>query len=126
MPLVQGSVTVADDGTVTKTGAAATYYDADVATLTLATPPTLGSTAAPYSTVYPASSEVIAQIQAANVKVLQEAARRANANAAALFTILTTQVHALVTTQSLGKTPTPNDPGVAIDPPASTISLPLG
>ena len=109
MPFVQGSVTVADDGTVTKSGAAATYYDADVATLPLATPPTPGNTDPPYSAAYPAPSDVAAKIQAANVKALQEAARRANANAAALFTILTTQVHAIVDGVSLGKTPTPND-----------------
>jgi hypothetical protein len=126
MPLTQGSVTVADNGTVTKSGIAARFYDADVATMTLATPPTLGATTPPYSTARPASSDDIAAINAANIKAKQEAARRANAHAAAVYLILTVDTHALVTSESLGVLPDPADPGAAIAPPASPVSLPLG
>lgn len=82
MPLVQGSVTVAEDGTVTSSGLAKSLYDADVATLELATPPSPGDTTAPYSAAYPAPADVVDQITAANIRALQEAARRANALAA--------------------------------------------
>jgi hypothetical protein len=126
MPLVQGSVTVDNDGNVTSSGLAKSLYDADVATLTLATPPSPGDTSPPYSTAYPAPADVVDQINAANIRALQEAARRANANAAALYTILTTQVHALVTSQSLGTTPNPNNAATAIDPPAAPVDIPLG
>ena len=129
MALVQGSVTVADDGAVTYSDpicVARRFFDADVATMTFATPPTPGDTTAPYSAAYPAPADVVDQIAAANIRVKQEAARRANANAAALYAVLTIDAHAIVTSQSLGRTPNPNTAATAIDAPAAPVNIPIG
>ena len=126
MALVQGSVSVDDNGNVTSSGIAKRFYDADVATLELATPPSPGDTTAPYSTAYPAPADVVDQIEAANIRALQEAARRANANAAALFAVLTIDAHAIVTSESLGKTPNPNTADTAIAAPAAPVNIPIG
>lgn len=123
MSLSVGSVTVAGDGTVTSSGVAKRYFDADVATLPFATPPTLGQTTAPFSTARPATADDIDGVNQANIKAKQEAARRANANAAALFDVLTIDAHAVVSSESVGKTPSPNNAATPIDPPDAPVEL---
>lgn len=125
MALSQGSVTVADDGTVTSSGLAKRFFDADMATLPLVTPPTLGSTSLPFSVAVPATADDIDAFNEANIKAKKEAARRANAYAKALFDALTIDASAKVDGVSLGKTPDPNDPNVAIAPPAAPVLLPI-
>lgn len=115
MPLVQGSVTVDDDGNVTSSGLAKSLYDADVATLTLATPPSPGDTSPPYSTAYPAPADVVDQINAANIRALQEAARRANAMAAGFLTYFLAH-NDMVFDVGVGKTGDPVMPNSVIVP----------
>lgn len=123
MALVQGSVTVDNAGAVTSSGMAKRFYDADVATLPLATVPTPGAVTPPYSVARPCTAEDVTAFQAANIKALQQAARRANAAAAAMFQILTLDAHVVVDGVSLGKTPDPNDPNTAIAPPDAPVEL---
>ena len=79
--LVAGSVTVAADESATGSGYALALYSADIATATLPTLPTLGNTAAPYSSDRPVQQSDIDVLKTARVALLQEAARRATAYA---------------------------------------------
>lgn len=114
-----------EDEVVTGTGYARALYDADVATMTLPTLPMLGATDPPYTTLRPVSADDIDLVRAGRVRALQEAARRANAYASATVTYFTANAKARVTSQSLGRTPNPNNPDVAIQPPLSTVDLPI-
>lgn len=82
MPIVAGSVTVSSNEVASGTGMAKTIYDADVATLTLPTTPTLNSTAAPWRAEKPVSQADVDAVKAARLELLQDAARRATAYAA--------------------------------------------
>jgi hypothetical protein len=82
--MVAGSVSVASDESRTGTGMALAIYDADFATLTLPPVPTLGSTAAPWNATIPVSAFDVLLAREARVKLLQERARQATAQATAI------------------------------------------
>ncbi|WP_438029028.1 hypothetical protein [Sorangium sp. So ce233] len=125
MTMTAGTVTVASDGTASGGDLARALYDADVATMTLPDLPVVGSTAAPYTAARPATQDDVDLAQAGRLRALQEAARRANAYASALVTYLKANARARVTSESLGRTPSPNDPNTGIQPPVSPVDIPL-
>lgn len=86
LELLYGSVTVASDESHTGSGLARAMYEADKATMTLPTVPTLGATTAPYRGERPVTAADINIVKAARVAALQEAARKANAYALAVAT----------------------------------------
>lgn len=129
MSLSAGTVTVASDETASGSGLAKALYDADVATLSLPTVPTLGSTAAPYRVERPVSADDVASVKAGRLTTLQEAARRANAYGAAIVSYLL--ANAEISTHviigggegGLQRTPNPNDPDTATQGPAFQVEL---
>ncbi len=125
MSMTAGTVTVNPDGTASGGDLARALYDADVATMALPSPPVVGSTAAPYTAARPATQTDVDLVQAGRLRALQEAARRANAYASALVTYLKGNARARVTTESLGRTPNPNDANAAIQPPATSVDIPI-
>lgn len=129
MAMSAGSVSVDSSENVTGTGLARDLYDADAASMVAAgmlpTVPTLGSTAAPYTAEQPVTSAEVGAFRAARVRLLQEAARRATAYASALVSYIQANAKARVTSQSLGRTPDPNDPDAPIEPPTSPVDLPI-
>lgn len=125
MSLVAGSVSVDEDEVVTGTGYARALYDADVATMTLPTLPTLGSTSPPYTAARPVAQTDIDLMQAQRVRALQEAARRANAYASATVTYFQANAVARVTSESLGRLPASITTGTPIDAPSSPVNIPI-
>lgn len=89
MSMTAGSVTIADDESVTSSGMAKALYDAEVATLpALPTVPTLHATTAPYSAARPVASDDVNATKTARLQILRDVARRATAQASALVTYL--------------------------------------
>jgi hypothetical protein len=125
MSMTAGTVTVADNETVSGAGLARALYDADAATMTLMTLPTLGATTAPYSAARPVAQSDIDLVQTGRLLTLRDVARRANAYASAIVTYLQANAKAHVTNQSLGRTPNPNDPDTAIAAPSAPVDIPI-
>lgn len=127
--MIAGSVTVASDETHTGTGLALARYEADKASMVAAgmlpSLPLLAATTAPYSTARPVEQTDIDLTKAGRLAVLREAARRATASAAADVAYLQANASARVTTEVLGRTPDPNDPGADIQPPAAPVDIPI-
>lgn len=122
MSMTAGSVSVAAGEVVSGTGLARALYDADAATLTLPTAPTLGATAAPYSTERPVTALDVTLANDGRLRALQEAARRATAYATALVTYMQANAQAKVEAGAAGDglqtTPDPNNPATATTRPA--------
>jgi hypothetical protein len=125
MSLSAGSVSVASNDVATGSGLALAMYQADVATRPLPTVPTLGSTAAPWTTARPVSQADVDGVKAARLATLQEASRLATAWAGAIVAHITANGHAVVSGVSVGRTPDPNDPDTPIAAPASPVELPI-
>lgn len=125
MSLSAGTVTVATNEAATGSGLALARYQADIATRVLPTAPTLGSTTAPWTTARPVSQEDVDGVKAVRLAILREAARLATAYASADVAYFTANMKAVISGVSVGVTPDPNDPGVAIAPPASPVLLPI-
>ncbi len=126
MAMVVGvDVVVDNDEVVTAgTGLKRTLYDADVATISLPTLPTLGSTAAPWNTQRPVSQDDIDRVKEARVRVLQDAARRANAYGGALVTYIQTNAKAVVSTSdSTQRMPASTAEDTPTKAPASNVEL---
>lgn len=108
MSMTAGSVTIADDESVTKSGLAGALYDAEIASLLalipspLPTVPTLNATTVPYSAARPVTAADITAAQNARLQILRDVARRATAQASAIVPYF--QAHATVT---VGGTPYP-------------------
>lgn len=96
MTMNAGTVTVDSHEVATGEGLAKEMYDADVATLTLDTPPTPGDTAAPYSPLRAATSDDVELVQASRLRALRESARRANAYASAIVAHLSANAQAKI------------------------------
>jgi len=88
MAMTAGMVSVDNDGNVTGSDLARAFYDAHAATIDLPTPPTVGSTDAPFSTGRPASQRDHDLTVEGNVRALQGVADQATAYAAALVQYL--------------------------------------
>ena len=131
MAMIAGDdVVIADDETVSAgTGMKRAIYDADAASLapTLPAAPVLGSTAAPWRGEKPVSADDVASVKTARVKILREAARRANAYGEALVTYVQANATAKVgaAVGGLQKTPNPNDPNKATAAPGADVFLPI-
>jgi hypothetical protein len=114
MAMAIGTVAVDSNEAVTGTGLARELYDADVATRTIPTMPTLGQTTAPFSPGFPARQVDLDAVKAARVSIKQEAARLANAYATAIVTHITTNGKAKVLAGApsggIQRTPNPNNP----------------
>ena len=109
MSIVQGSITIASDGTASGSGAAKAIFDAYR--------PLIGD---------------LSSVPVANqLQILRGAADLCTAFAALVPYITANAVinpgtlKAHVTTESLGNTPNPNNPATPIDPPASPVDVPL-
>lgn len=126
MSMTAGSVTFdEDDNLVTSAGLAVALYEADIATMAFPTVPTLGSTTPPYTANRPATASDI-QIANDGAQLMREdAARRATAYASALVAYIQANAVARVTTESLGRTPDPNNADTAIQPPLATVNIPI-
>jgi len=125
MAMSAGTVVVADDESATGTGMARAIYDADIATLALPVVPILGNTDPPWRVERPVNAADIAQVQAARLLMLSEAARRANAYAAGIVTHITGNAKVTVSVGGLQRTPSPNNPDTATQAPASPVELPV-
>lgn len=126
MALLAGTVSVADNESVTGNGMARALYDADAATLTLPAIPALASTAQPFTTAYPCNEGNRQMVKDARLVMLRDAARRANAYAAALVDYLPDHLDVTVTVgtgTSVGRVPTPATSGTPIDPPSAPVDL---
>ena len=123
--LVAGvDVTIADDETVaTGSGLKLALYQADVATLTLPPLPALGATSAPFTAQRPCSAEDQGFVRTGRVAMLRDVARRANAYGGAIVPFIQDNARTVVSLESLGRTPDPNNPNVAILPPAEAVRL---
>lgn len=122
MSMTAGTVTVADDESVTGTGLARARYDADVATLDLPALPTLGATTAPYSAARPVSAADIASVRAGRLLALRERARVANAYAAADVTYFQANMVARISTSTSALQ---QASGVDTTAPTATRELPI-
>lgn len=129
MALVTGSATASVDinGTASFSGSgmALALAQADFATKTIPAVPALNSIVAPYNASRPSNANDRALVIAAILSIAQESARLANAYASVLVTYIQTNAFAVVTTQSLGVTPNPNNAATAIVHPASTVYIPI-
>jgi hypothetical protein len=132
--LAVGAVAIADNESVSGTGAARAIYDATVSIAVNLGPlvlPTLGATLAPYRTERPVGQGDIDRMKIARLIVLRAHATTCTVIANLIpylvenASIVPGSLHATVTTESVGVTPTPNDPGAAILPPASPVGIPL-
>jgi len=106
MAQVAGSVTVADDETVTGSDYARALYDADLASMVAASMlpvvPTVGSTAHPYSSSRPANAEDAANVKGGRLVLLRESARRATAHASAYVTYFAAHAKARINSDATG------------------------
>ena len=132
MALVAGTVTIADDETVTGTGYAGAVYDADAASVTLPSLPVLGAASAPYSAQRPVGQTDVDAAKKGRLLVLRELARRANAYASATVAYFqaNAQVNpgslaAHVTNQRLGALPSAGVAGEPIAAPSVPVDVPL-
>ena len=106
MAMIGGSVTVADDASASGTGLAKALYDARAAKIV-------------------ADSNWSHYAHVAQVQVLRAVADQANADGPAIVDYLHANAKAHVTTESLGKTPNPNNADTAIVAPASPVDIPI-
>lgn len=118
-----GEVEVDDDEVATGDGLAKALYDEDVLTLNLPAVPTLGSTTAPYSAGRPVVASDVENAQAQRVGALRARARQANAYAKGIVLYMQANAVARVTSESLGKTPDPNNADTPIEPPDSPVDI---
>lgn len=124
MTMLRGSVSVADDESVTGNGCALVLYEADIGTIVLPVLPALGSTAAPYRVERPVMASDVAQTQAARLALLREAARRANA-----YSIMVTYLKDLaecdvvVSAGGLQRLPSSLVAGAPTDAPSAPVTL---
>lgn len=129
MAMNAGSVSVSGGGVVSGTGLAREIFDAvwagRVAGGLIPTAPTLGGTSPPWSAERPVSADDVTAFNAQIVSAKQQVAIDANAMASAIVTHLTTNGRARVVSESLGRVPTPNTSGTAIDAPASPVEIAL-
>ena len=88
-------------------------------------PPTLGSTSAPYSASRPVSATDIANSNTGALAYYQNLAVLANGLASGLVTYIQSNATAHVTTQSLGRTPNPNNAATAILAPVAAVDVPI-
>jgi len=96
MTMNAGTVTVDDDEVATGEGLAKEMYDADVATLTLETPPTEGDDEPPYSPARPATAADVSLAAKSRLRGLRERARVATAYASAIVAHLTDNAQAKI------------------------------
>lgn len=127
MAMIAGDdvVVASDESTSAGSGMKLELYDADKATLTLPTLPTVGSTSAPYRAERACTADDRAKVQAARVTLLRDAARRANAYGGAIVAHVATNAAARVSSESLGRTPDPLAADTPIEPPTSPVLLPI-
>lgn len=101
------------------------YLDGLIADGVLPALPALGSTSAPFSADRPAEQADIDAAIAARGTLYATEARRARLYAAALVTHITANAKARVTSESLGRTPDPNNANTAIQAPAAPVEIPI-
>lgn len=130
------SVDSSGDPVRTGSGAAVALFDAISVAKLAANPlpalPVLGATTFPWSVDHPVSATDVDAAKAGRLVFYKDIAATAT-GIAAFVTYITSNavinvagfVTAHVTSQRLGKTPNPNDPATAIDPPASAVDIPL-
>jgi hypothetical protein len=97
-------------------------YDANVATISLPALPILGDTTPPYRVGRAVNSTDINIIKAARLAILNEVARQANANAI-VVSYIQANGHAVISAESCGRTPNPNNANTAILAPSVPVNL---
>lgn len=122
MTMIVGSVSVNSLEVASGTGLAKMLYDANVATISLPTLPILGDTTPPYRVGRAVNSTDINIIKAARLAILNEVARQANANAI-VVSYIQTNGHAVISAESCGRTPNPNNANTAILAPSVPVNL---
>lgn len=123
MSMTAGTVTIANDESVSGAGMARALYDADVATMeALPTVPSLGATSAPWSAFVPVTQADIDTVTAARLATLREAARRATAYASGIVSYVTANAKARISTSTGGLQQVA---AVDTDPPTATKDLPI-
>lgn len=136
MALAAGTVliSVSDVGNISYVGSglALALAQAEIAAKVMPTVPTIGQTSSPYAVSFPASQTDVTAAVTIIEAIADDVQRRANAYAMALIAYFVANavvnagtLQANVTSQSLGRTPNPNNANTPIVAPSSPVTVPL-